>query len=306
MRCLELRQGVENLGTGVENFDSAVAVQEGSERDAGKRRDGRLRQSAVARAANSQRLRQPIIPCARNCGKTALKEGFRGLRCYRHSCCKRKCWWRREVLRTPDPKIREALRERIQRERGGEEGTLIRSEMAVAHGAARIDVAVINHSFVGYAYKGQRDPLENLPGQVSAFRGIFDRVAVVADPLKLERVRNIVPEWWGLEEVRISLSGEISFVEVRACQENPDYDDYALAQLLWRDEAVAVLRAREIEVGRSDQRCAVLWSMLVEHLALDELREEVRERLKSRSDWAGNVGGRERRVGRSSSSLSFV
>lgn len=210
-------------------------------------------------------------------------------------------------MRIKDPQIREALKERIERERGGDEGTLIKSEMAIAHGSARIDVAVVNHALVGYAYKGQRDALRNLPGQVSVFAGVFDRVSVVADALRLESVRDMVPEWWGLEEVKISSTGEITFEQVREAVQNPEYDAYAIAQLLWRDEAAAILRSRGVEVGRSKQRCPVLWTMLVEELSLEELRAEVRAALKARVDWTGSVGGeRERRVGRTSSSLSFL
>jgi hypothetical protein len=59
----------------------------------------------------------------------------------------------------------------------------------------------------------------------------------------------------------------------------------AVAQLLWRAEALEVLRHRGLHRGLSSATRWRLWERLAEQLPLLELQVEVRSRLKARQDW---------------------
>jgi hypothetical protein len=56
----------------------------------------------------------------------------------------------------------------------------------------------------------------------------------------------------------------------------------AIAQLLWHAEALEVLERRGMARGIRCKRREFAWQRLVETLALDELRSEVRAALRAR------------------------
>jgi hypothetical protein len=102
----------------------------------------------------------------------------------------------------------------------------------------------------------------------------------------LEAASSILPSWWGVLRIHSTLDGAVSEV-VRPAELNTGQDPFAIAQLLWREEAMEVLRTRNLEKGLSKKRRWFVWQRLAETTPLPELRSIVRDRIKARQDWPG-------------------
>lgn len=181
-----------------------------------------------------------------------------------------------------DSDIRGALLDRLSSEFQGDR---IRSEMGLCLGATRVDVAVINGSLHGYEIKSDRDTLARLPAQVEIYNRVLDYSTIVCGTKYLEKIKSIVPEWWGITEVTGPDSNP-TFVHHRDPCRNASVDPLSIAQLLWRDEAAELLECRGEQVKRRETRWN-LWDRLAA-LPLDELQSAVRAQLKARQQWTAS------------------
>jgi len=185
-----------------------------------------------------------------------------------------------------DRQIRDGLRAQLASAHAGDPDTLILDELGIATGRGRADVVVINGRLDGYEIKSERDSVRRLRGQARIYSRVFDRATIVVAPSHLRSVRRIVPSWWGIEVVRVNLLNQPEFEPVRSAKANPRYDRFVLAQMLWRDEVVAILEnrmklePRERRLPRRD-----LWRLLVGAVSLRELRRLVRQQLRARTRW---------------------
>jgi hypothetical protein len=154
------------------------------------------------------------------------------------------------------------------------------SEMGMNHGAARIDLAVIDDSLDGYEIKSSQDDLRRLEGQAIAYGQVFDRLTLVGVERHLEPAARVVPAWWGLILVDVSRS---VLEPMRHAGRNPTADPASIVRLLWHSELEAVLQSR---TGRrpSGMR-AVLAKRLVADMPPDEVRSVVRRCLTTRATW---------------------
>lgn len=182
-----------------------------------------------------------------------------------------------------DIDIRRILRE-DKRLHCGEPDTRIVEELGLCQGIARVDIAVVNGSIHGYEIKSECDTLARLPGQVAVYSRALDFVTVVTAPAHVGRIRNIVPRWWG---IWTAVGNDTNRLEIsRASRPNPNVDQFSLAQLLWRDEALEALEGLGLATGIRSKPRRELWRRLASGLTLEELGHIVRERLKARSaDW---------------------
>lgn len=183
-----------------------------------------------------------------------------------------------------DPEIRAELHRRLRLRHGGDPDVRIVDEMGVLAGECRIDVALINGRLEGFEIKSDGDSLARLPRQAVAFGQVFDRLTMVCAERHLESALNLLPDWWGVEVVeRHRTSTRI--VRKRAARANPTVESQAIAQLLWRSEALAALEARDGARGLRSKPRRTLWSTLAETTPRRELRLLVRETLRARRDW---------------------
>ena len=113
---------------------------------------------------------------------------------------------------------------------------------------------------------------------------VLDRVTLVAGRL-LEDARRMVPEWWGLCEARDIEPGRVQLKHVRPAKKNPAIDLEAVAMLLWRDEALAILGEVGGAAGLRSKPRRDLYRELVRRLTGTQLRTRVREALKKRPSW---------------------
>jgi hypothetical protein len=164
--------------------------------------------------------------------------------------------------------------------------TLVRNELGLCLGEARVDVAVINGSLVGYEIKTANDRLDRLAGQVKLYSKVLDQVVLVVATRHLSRALSLVPDWWGIWQID-QLDGDVSFAPLRSPSYNSATSPLSVAQLLWRDEALVLLAERSLDRGLRTATRWRLWEALVEHLEADDLGLEVCRRLRARRDWPG-------------------
>ena len=180
--------------------------------------------------------------------------------------------------------IREALRSSLAAEHCNDPETLLLDEMVVCQGDARVDFAVVNSALLGYEIKSSYDTLTRLSRQKESYGRVFDEMTMVCAPSHTESAEADIPHWWGVIEVRRS-GEEISLHLMRHPRRNPGRDPVALAELLWRDEALQVLESVGKDKGvRSKPRHAI-WNRLSTALPMDELGDAVRSSIKARGNW---------------------
>ena len=160
--------------------------------------------------------------------------------------------------------------------------TRIVEELGLCQGIARVDLAVVNGTIHGYEIKSERDTLARLPGQAEVYNRVLDHVTIVTALTHADDIRAFVPEWWGIWTV-LDDQGEVRLEPLRDSARNPEVSAFALAQLLWRDEALQALADRGLAAGMRSKTRQSIWRRLAAELTLEDLGQVVRERIKSRN-----------------------
>ena len=182
--------------------------------------------------------------------------------------------------RAVDPDVRALLREYLNEIHQGT-NTRVLEELGLCQGDVRVDVASVNGELAGYEIKSPSDTLARFPKQCKFYSKVVDRAWLVANEKTLARAA--VPEWWGLIAV-FELDDRLGLRVVRAAQLNPKPDALSIAKLLWRDEALEVLRGAGRARGVMTKSRQVIWKRLIESVAVDDLRAAVRSALKRRPE----------------------
>jgi len=189
-------------------------------------------------------------------------------------------------MTTNDKVIRAALNQHLQKLHSGNPKLRIIEELGVEHGAARMDVVVINGVLHGYEIKSDRDTLLRLPEQMGIYNSVFDQITLVVGKSHLHDAINLVPDWWGVTLAKvINSNGLISFCSIRKADENLEKNSVDIASLLWRDEALHILEQMDHSRGVRSKPRKVLYERLAAVLDQSTLREKVRECLFLRTSW---------------------
>jgi hypothetical protein len=183
-----------------------------------------------------------------------------------------------------DRDIRDELLPLLNSQYKNDSDTLIVEELGLCQGIARIDLAVVNGSIHGYEIKSEKDNLKRLQTQQEIYNKVLDYVTIVADTRHLHKIEQTVPSWWGIEEVTVQ-NGMPCTSALRTSTRNPAVDPSALVQLLWRDEALTLLKTYNLLKGVSSKPRKVLWDRLASSLSLSELSAGIREIIKARDNW---------------------
>ena len=193
-------------------------------------------------------------------------------------------------MATNDGQIREALMaalvcrlEKYRKKTG--HPTRIIQELGLCNGKNRVDIATVNGILHGYEIKSDLDTLERLPRQLEEYDKVFDKMTLVVGEKHIISALEIIPDWWGVELAKIDVNGVVNFSEIREASKNPSQESRAIAKLLWRQEALALLSKSNNEkiTGRSSRE--KIYGHLIELFSRDELLEVVRTILISRQDW---------------------
>ena len=181
-----------------------------------------------------------------------------------------------------DAEIRRALRSRLLVKHADEADTVVIEELGVCRGQVRIDLAVVNGLFHGYEIKSDRDSLRRLDGQFDLYSKVLDRATIVVGDRHLTETSNIVPRWWGVLLVESGLKGP-RFKTVRRGRNNPRRDPRSLVELLWLDDAIALLTRRDVARGVRGKPRRMVWDRVCEHFGVHEIAASVRAQLKARA-----------------------
>ncbi len=184
-----------------------------------------------------------------------------------------------------DSHLRGALIRRLTSRHSNDPEALILEELGLRHGAARIDVALVNGFLHGYELKSDSDSLARLSRQERVYSSVLDRVTLILGHRHAEQAVSMVPGWWGIQVAKMGPRGGIQFASLRRARNNPSLDIAAVVKLLWRDEALSLLRNLGAEAGLHSKPRAAIYSRLTEVAHSDVIRTEVRRRLRNRTDW---------------------
>ncbi len=154
--------------------------------------------------------------------------------------------------------------------------------------SARIDLAVVNGSMIGYEIKSDCDTLVRLPRQVAAYSKVFDEVSLVTTQTHLKSVRKQIPSWWGIITPRV-MDGRIELVAKRKMKKNPAASNAALLHMLCKKELLNLLAAHSDQKGVRGVRKADLIGIILENVASSVLRDSARALLRKRSNAVGMV-----------------
>lgn len=185
-----------------------------------------------------------------------------------------------EPLVMRDVDIRAALVRKLSSAAGA--GGVVRHELGVLNGNRRVDVVRIGERLEGWEIKSDVDTLTRLPGQAQVFSQILDRATLVASAKHLDKAIDILPPWWGVMSAVRGQRGGITLASVRRPSSNPELDPMALAQLLWRDEAMSALSKYGFNRGLSGKSRWYVWERMAEKVDTEDLRGIVRNALVSR------------------------
>lgn len=183
-----------------------------------------------------------------------------------------------------DAEIRRALRLKLINEHVKQADTVFVEEFGICRGQGRLDLAVVNSVFHGYEIKSNRDSMRRFDGQVEQYSKVLDRATVVVGDRHLSAALDIVPNWWG---VLLFQAGPKSsrFKVVRRAKKNPRLDPRSLVELLWLDEAIALLDQRSAARGVKGKPRRVIWDRVCEHFKVREIATKVRAQLKARKGY---------------------
>jgi hypothetical protein len=197
------------------------------------------------------------------------------------------------MLLTNDKIIRKALhalldKELVRYRQRGYRAEII-EELGVHHGTARIDIALINGTMHGYEIKSDRDTLGRLPEQMDEFNTVFDKLTLVVGRRHLYQAMHIVPDWWGMVVTKFDSNNRLVFQTIRKPDNNKEQVGVSIAGLLWRKEALQILKERNEADGLLSKPRKIIYARLADILDVETLKKTVSTLLVSREHWRPGV-----------------
>lgn len=181
-----------------------------------------------------------------------------------------------------DSEIRSVLRSRLSRKHASQSHTVFIEELGLCRGQVRVDLSVVNGLLHGYEIKSDRDSLRRLSTQVELYGKVLDRATLVVGDRHLSEILDVLPIWWGILLVQHSDRG-LKFKTVRKPQSNPHRDPRSLVELLWFDDALALLEKRNAARGFRGKPRWIVWDRVCELCSINEIARAVRGHLKARA-----------------------
>ena len=188
-------------------------------------------------------------------------------------------------MKTRDIDIRSELHAALSSRYLNDDDAVIIDELGLCQGEARVDVALVNGVIHGYEIKSDSDSLERLPHQIYVYNRVLDIITIVTGKSHMERIKNLVPEWWGIIQVEKIKKNKVRLVNIREPKENSQIDPYSLVQLLWREEALEILITLGLEKGYLSKSRKEIWKRLASSVNIHDLQFYVRQQLKTRTNW---------------------
>jgi len=183
-----------------------------------------------------------------------------------------------------DCDVRQQLDRRLRDIHAQEPSSRLLPEMVLGRGVSRIDFAVVNGKLHGYEIKSDADTLDRLATQAEAYNSVFDEITIVVGSRHLSRADKAIARWWGIIKAEVH-EGTVFLTDLRRPKQNPQQSARALADLLWKEEAMDLLRrysdVKSINRKNRDTLSFEIWA----RLDLVTVANFTRETLKARVRW---------------------
>lgn len=181
-----------------------------------------------------------------------------------------------------DAAIRSALSSKILSRKTRRSDTVVVEELGLNQGQALADVVVVNGSIKVFEIKSDRDSLRRLERQVAVYGQVVDHATLVVGEKHLLRAVELLPSWWGVV-VASATSRGIRLRSIRTGTRNPNRRVESLVRLLWRNDAIELLRRKDAHRDLSRGPKYMMWARICEIFSLEEVASEVRVALKTRA-----------------------
>lgn len=178
--------------------------------------------------------------------------------------------------------VRFLLLEELKIEYSNREDTRIINELGLDFGASRVDVAVVNNILHGYEIKSDLDNLNRLPRQIEYYNRAFERMTIVVSQTHLQKVKEMVPRWWGIKTIS---KDKRRLINVRKGRRVSYQDSELLLRLLWKKELNGFVDELNLPKVYKKYRQSQLLSIIGETADLVTIRSYVYKILKERTGW---------------------
>jgi len=189
------------------------------------------------------------------------------------------------VHQANEQELRAAVKSIILAKLADDHNTRILDELALRHGAARVDIAVVNGSMHGFELKSDRDNLKRLPHQIQIYDSVLDKITLIIGVRHVDKALEVVPAWWGVTIAENKDPARVDFETVREPTPNPCIDPISVCRLLWREEALNLLAEFGAASPVRHKARAAIYVRLSEVVDLETIQRRVRHQLKSRRAW---------------------
>ncbi len=189
------------------------------------------------------------------------------------------------MIPTNDKVIRCALKRDLGEKHSSDHKVRIIEELGVSHGNARVDIAVVNGVLHGYEIKSDLDTLQRLPEQMNLYNSVFTQMTIVVGKSHLYEAINAVPDWWGVTVAKVDSNDSVTFHCIREAGKNLHQDSVAVAQLLWKDEALQILEGAGQATGLRSKSRNDMYEKLSVIFDKQTLEDKVRETIFVREAW---------------------
>ena len=181
------------------------------------------------------------------------------------------------AVRKLDRDVRVNLHTYLRREVVKTADAVVIDELTLQRKDGRVDVAVVDSHLRGYEIKSESDKLARLARQVKIYGRVLDYLSVVVDDRHLDHAVKAVPEFWGV----YVWYPDIGVGAIREPKQNADVQKLSLAQLLWRDNALSLLKEHDAHKGTSSQPKWRLWLKVAEACEQPAIHAAVLQQLKT-------------------------
>lgn len=184
-----------------------------------------------------------------------------------------------------DRDIRDAILHRVVPRLNRPEPCRVIEELGILAGRIRIDIAVANGKLHGFEIKSEADTLERLQDQMTAYSRVFDRITLVCGANHAPHCLERIPKWWGISIARRDAKRGVALETLRRPSDNRNIDPPALLSLLWKEELIALIEERCGDRKLAHLNKKRLAIIAAETFHISELRDRVRQTLKTREHW---------------------
>lgn len=174
-----------------------------------------------------------------------------------------------------DASVRKALRHELRKNTCTQDSALVVEEVGVLHGLGRIDMLIMDTLLHGIEIKSESDTLQRLKDQIPLFSAVLDRVSLFVAFKHADKALRLVPPWWGVYLLSTGKTGTLEIYPAREAEPNPSPNCKALAKLLWKSEALALLESIDAATGVRTKNRTEIYSRVATVMTHERIRSYV-------------------------------